>query len=258
MPDEPPPEPRPSERSDLAELVELTRGASRAWAEVTGPDGYLPVLVLLLGWALASMLIGDLRWGAVAAGLLGSSALLVTVFRSTDHIQIRVVAAIAVAVTALVAVAQPLLTGDHHAPGRWIGRSAYLALVTAALPLVLVRAMRHRRVTLNTLCATVSAYLLLGILFSGIYVLHHELAPPFFAQEPDPAPGAFTYFSFVTLTTTGFGDLTPGSDPARAWAVLEAVVGQVFVITALARVVSLLGVRRPDPDPGSLRSDPPP
>ena len=58
------------------------------------------------------------------------------------------------------------------------------------------------------------------------------------------------YFSFITLTTVGYGDLTPYTDVARTAAVCEAVLGQVFLVTAVARIVSLLGSSRSD------RSDP--
>jgi hypothetical protein len=56
--------------------------------------------------------------------------------------------------------------------------------------------------------------------------------------------GDFEYFSFITITTTGYGDLTPGSQPARTAAIAEAVTGQIFLVTVVARVVGLMGQQR--------------
>jgi hypothetical protein len=129
--------------------------------------------------------------------------------------------------------------------------------------MVLFRSLQHRRVSINTVCATLAAYLLIGLIFTTIYRLYGQIAPPFFVQYADggnPSPGEYTYFSIITLTTVGFGDLSAASDPGRAFVMTEAVVGQVFLVTMLARVVAMLGAQRPayelvdpanDPDDGS-------
>ena len=77
----------------------------------------------------------------------------------------------------------------------------------------------------------------------------------FFTDVERPRPGDFMYFSFITLTTVGYGDLTPFTDAARSAAVFEAVLGQVFLATAVARIVSLLGSRRDDPTPQPAAHD---
>jgi hypothetical protein len=237
------------------DLIERIRDG---WADLVGKTGWLPVLILLLASTLCGLLIGGSHLGAVISVALTGAALLATVFRSTRRTPARVgVLAFVIVVAAVVArSAEQSPTGQAQAG--WLAIAAYDVLVAMTLPLVLVRALQHRRVTVNTLCATVSAYLLLGLLFAGVYRLYDTVAPPFFAQDPGPAecarpdpsprcptPGQFSYFSFITLSTVGYGDLSPASDPARAFVTLEAIVGQVFVITALARVVSLLGEERP-------------
>jgi hypothetical protein len=229
------------------EIADLAEHARTAWVELTGPDGYLPILLLLFAAVAAGLLVGDSPVGGAATGLLGGGALLVTVYRSTRRPQVRRITLVLVAGVMGLALVRSSLSPTGSAEAGWISLVAYLVVVAAALPLVLVRALRHRRVTMNTVCATISAYLLIGMFFSGVYRLHERLAPPFFTQTTGPTSGEFTYFSFMTLTTVGFGDFTPGSDPARAWVALEATTGQVFVITALAQVVSLLGAERPRP-----------
>ena len=119
------------------------------------------------------------------------------------------------------------------------------------------RAFQHRNVTMNTLAAGISAYLIIGLWFATIYRGMASIeGGEFFAQPGPPRPGDFVYFSFITLTTVGYGDLSPFSNSARSAAVIEAVLGQVFLVTAVARIVSLMGSSRdqgPAPQPGRPR-----
>lgn len=99
-------------------------------------------------------------------------------------------------------------------------------------------------VVLGALCA----YLYIGSYFAFLY---HTIAiasgSPFFAQ-----PGAddmlnYVYFSFVTLTTTGYGDLSPAYGPGRMIAVIEAIIGQLYLVSVVAIVVSAYGKRKAPP-----------
>lgn len=62
---------------------------------------------------------------------------------------------------------------------------------------------------------------------------------PFFAQPGEHAQSEYLYFSFVALTTLGFGDLSPSVGPPQALTVLEALLGNVFLVTLVARLVTL-------------------
>ena len=120
-------------------------------------------------------------------------------------------------------------------------------LVTATLPITISRVLRHRRVTFETILGALCIYVLLGLLFAFLYLATFELRDgPFFAQGGDHAQSEFVYFSFVTLTTLGFGDLSPSPGLPQALVVLEALIGQVFLVTLVARLVTVWG-RRSDP-----------
>jgi hypothetical protein len=98
--------------------------------------------------------------------------------------------------------------------------------------------LRHEHVTLQTLYGAVCAYFLIGLMFSALYGAMNDLADsPIFGKQV--ARSVFSYFSFTTLTTVGFGDYTIVTDLGRRMAVMEAVIGQVFIATTLARLVSL-------------------
>jgi hypothetical protein len=231
---------------------EMTELAHETWKSLTGPTGYLPVLLMLIGVMMAGPLAGNTYVGSFFTAMFSAGTLLMTVFRSTSRPQLRRSATALVAVLTSGAIVAGYI---HHLRDeslkvndvRWaeiIFIGFYLVLLVIALPLVLARAFGHRRVSLNTVCATVSGYLIIGLIFTSLYRIIGGFQQ-FFVQVPNPTLGDYSYFSFISLTTTGFGDLTAKTDPQRAAVMLEVVMGQIFVVTAVARVVSLLGSVRP-------------
>ena len=106
---------------------------------------------------------------------------------------------------------------------------------------VLVQTLRSGPITLHRIQGAVAAYLLLGVLWAYAYALVEALRPGAFSGPISGADGprALLYFSFVTLTTTGYGDVLPVRPAARSLANLEAVTGTLFVAILVARLVSL-------------------
>jgi MFS superfamily sulfate permease-like transporter len=94
-------------------------------------------------------------------------------------------------------------------------------------------------------------YLLLALLFGVLYMLCNDLGDAaFFAGKPrDVDPGDFVYFAVTTQTTVGFGDFVPGTSVGRAFAAAQAVIGQMYLVTVVAVVISNLGraPRRAEP-----------
>ncbi len=81
-------------------------------------------------------------------------------------------------------------------------------------------------------------YLLIGSAFAFAYGIVSAVENgPFFAQQPDGDISDFLYFSFVTLTTTGYGDLTAAQDFGRSLAITEALIGQIYLVTVVALIV---------------------
>jgi uncharacterized membrane protein len=88
-------------------------------------------------------------------------------------------------------------------------------------------------------------YLLIGSGFAFAYgVISAAENGSFFAQQPDGDISDFLYFSFVTMTTTGYGDLTAAHDLGRSLAITEALIGQIYLVTVVALIVSNLGNTR--------------
>jgi hypothetical protein len=117
----------------------------------------------------------------------------------------------------------------------------WMALVLlAAVVLIVQRVLVSRHeVTLQSIFGAISAYVIIGLMFSAVYAAISTFGGgAFFA---DGSPGdvqTFQYFSFTTLTTVGYGDFTAAASGGRAVAVLEALLGQVFLATLVARLVS--------------------
>ena len=113
-------------------------------------------------------------------------------------------------------------------------------LVTATLPVTITRVLHHRRVTAETILGALCAYVLVGLLFAFLFLAVDDFREaPFFTQPGEHDQGEFLYFSFVALTTLGFGDLSPSVGLPQALTVLEALIGSVFLVTLVARLVTL-------------------
>jgi hypothetical protein len=104
----------------------------------------------------------------------------------------------------------------------------------------------------QSILAAVSVYLVIGMLYANLdLIVSHLTAQPFFSGPAVVAgESKFVYFSFITLATVGYGDLTPGTGLARALAVSEALTGQLYLVTVIALVVSNLGRSRARPNAG--------
>jgi hypothetical protein len=113
--------------------------------------------------------------------------------------------------------------------------------------------LRAQRVTTEVLCAGISAYLLLGTAWMFAYLLVSDLSPGAFVFTAGPDSGhvlsSFNayYFSFITLTTVGFGDIVPVSHTARMLAAAEATTGTLFMAVLIARLVALYSTQPRNP-----------
>jgi hypothetical protein len=130
--------------------------------------------------------------------------------------------------------------------GIWNGLVLLLAVVV-----IINRVVRIEQVTAQSLYAALSTYLLIGLMFASFFgALGFLVSGPFFADGQPLNSQTLQYFSFTTLTTLGYGDFTAAGSLGRALAVLEALAGQVFLATLVARLVSAYAGSRRRPPPG--------
>lgn len=105
--------------------------------------------------------------------------------------------------------------------------------------IVLRKALRIRPIGPNAILAAIYSYLLLGVVFAYLYAFFGAASPGAFAGDAERGLGAYLYLSLVTLTTLGYGDITPTLPFARNLAALEAVTGQLYLAITVARLVGL-------------------
>lgn len=101
----------------------------------------------------------------------------------------------------------------------------------------------------------VSVYLMLGLFFAYLYLSVNAFVPgDFFVQGPQPAT-TYLYYSYITLTTVGYGDFTAATTTGQMISIVEALVGQIYLVTVLALIVSNLGRQRKAIDGGDAAGD---
>jgi hypothetical protein len=205
---------------------------------LTALDSYGSLLVLLLANFFLLEVVDDPRWGALGSTILAALALVVAISDPATGHHVNRRQALSIAVCVLLAPIVLFVESESLVGLVYLLPAALL--VTATLPVTLSRVLHHRRITHETVLGALCSYVLLGLLFAFAYLAVEPLLDgPFFAQAGPHQESEYLYFSFVTLTTLGFGDLSPAVGLPQALTALEALLGQVFLVTLVARLVTL-------------------
>jgi hypothetical protein len=148
-----------------------------------------------------------------------------------------------------------LRLADDNGPGGALA-SLWTALILLLTAFLIVRQVVYQpRITGQSIYGVLSAYMIIGLIFSAVYVAMWKFGGPFFVPGEQANTQTFQYFSFTTLTTLGYGDFTAAGNGSRAIAVMEALTGQVFLATLVARLVAAY---RSPAEPKNEPRNPPP
>ena len=193
--------------------------------------------------------VEEIEGGELIVSGLFSLVLLAGVVAVADRKRVLVIAI----VLAIPAIAGRLI--NHFRPDL-IPRAVFLVAGLILLAFVIANLLRFILrapvVTVEVLCASVAAYLMLGLMWTVAYWLVDQLTPggafSFNTSRGAQSMNGFTgfYFSFITLSTVGYGDITPVSQAARWLAAMEAMTGLLYVAVLIARLVSLYSSAKPD------------
>jgi hypothetical protein len=199
----------------------------------------LATLILLVLASPIADIVHETRL-VVAAGTVGF--LLSCLQQADTHPGLRPYSRLMVLLWLILSLPLPWSTGI------WVtGAAAAIlaALTLSVLWLVARHLVRADRIDAELLCSAVGAYLLLGVFWALTYEIISFAAPSAFAEAGGSVPNrsALLYFSFTTLTTTGYGDITAVNPIVRMWSVFEAIIGTMYNATVIARLVSLYGGR---------------
>jgi Ion channel len=206
---------------------------SRFAARVANAFGLVLVLVIAT-YVLVSLTAYKGWTGVLIAAVSGASA--TVALASADARPALTGPTTTAAVTAVVLVAVSALTGGSTVLG--VSALLLVSVLLVATGTMLGAVLREREVGFRTILGAVSVYINLGLLFTFLYAALDRLQDgPFFGVPAET--GDFVFFSVTTLTTTGYGDLVPGGQPGRLFSGLEMLIGQLFLVTFIAGLVSL-------------------
>jgi hypothetical protein len=194
------------------------------------------VLVALLGittYFLVSLL-QEATWSRLLQEVVVGATLLITLRSSKVRPRLQRIARSAVAAGFVLTLVGSVVSGALA-----LVQLAFLGLLLVTPFVILNRILRHPSVSTETIAGAVDVYLILGLIFYALYKAIAAISgTSFFAQTQHPSPNQYLYFSFVSLTTVGYGDLTPATNVGRSLVVLEPLLGQIFLVTIVARLVS--------------------
>jgi hypothetical protein len=200
-------------------------------------DAFGIVFALVLTTYVLTSLLANHGWSAVIL-TIATSATSVVALTSSHARAATVRAAVRLSALTILLAAVAAITDDRT----WLNFASVvqIALLTIAMGAVLRRVVTSAEVGFRTILGAISVYTVLGILFTFLYgTIDRVQGGPFFEGVGQPQSSDFLFFSYTTLTTTGYGNLVPGGQPGRMISGLEMMLGQIFLVTLVAGLVSL-------------------
>jgi hypothetical protein len=228
----------PPERSRLRRFRPRPIGETRLELIERVLDAYGLVLVLILATFVVTVTLPPEGWGGRVAAIAVAGLTAVIALTSSNVRVGRVRVATAAVVIAVVAAALAKAVSSNGLLG--VAFIIDALLLTLAAVTILRRVVLAPDVDFQTILGAISVFTLLGLLFGYLFLALGRLkGGEVFAGVPHAAARDYMFFSYTTLTTTGYGNLVPAGDIGQILAVLEMLTGQFFLVTLVAGLVSL-------------------
>jgi hypothetical protein len=206
-------------------------------AALRASDSYGLVLVLLIVIFLLVPAGSGHRWIQVIVVFLQGFTMLFALHTARVHPLTMRFAITLFGVASVLAVAAAVTGGRAQSAGAIALLGALLLAVTPAA--MLRRILFTETVDAQTILGALSVYVIFGLFFSALFTWIGAISPtPFFGNKTNPQSGDYQFFSFVTMTTVGYGNLVPALQIGQSLAVLEALFGQIYLVTLVAALVS--------------------
>ena len=231
----------PGVTDDSAALAAESGWWRRLGRSFVSADSYGLVLLLVVVTYVVSVSVAEAWAGSIVLAVQLATVWL-TLRTSRARRVPRLIADIVLGVAAVVALAGLFA----HEPGGQRGAIfAVCCLLYLIAPVSIVRDQLLRRTfDIESLLGAIAAYLLIGMFFAFAYKAAGELGSvPFFGSAGHGTLSQDLFFSFITMTTVGYGNLVPAANPGQTFAVLEAVIGQLFLIVAVGKIISSVQFR---------------
>jgi hypothetical protein len=200
-------------------------------------DAFGLVLILVLTTYVLASVVSNRGWGAVLLTLTTSATSIVAL--TSSHARPSVVrrAIVVAGLAILLAIASATFGGRL-----WLNIASFIEIVLLVLAMaaVLQRVLTSDTVSSRTILGAISVYTALGIVFTWVYGLIDRIeGGGFFGESIQTQGSDFLFFSYTTLTTTGYGNLVPAGQVGRMFSGFEMMLGQVFLVTLVAGLVTL-------------------
>lgn len=216
-------------RSARLERLERIRASHSYWA----------VLAAIFVTFFLAALLPNTAWALSLVVLVQSATLLIAIWTAGWSMTERIVPFVIATAAAVAAAVNLFWQGEALTAA--LGIAAGVLTVTIAV-VIAMGAVAQNEVNSRSVAGAICVYMLFGMLFMFLYGVLAELGhASFFAQGTDGTRALRLYFSYVTLATLGYGDYTPAGNLGHALAVLEALIGQLYLVTVVAVVVTRLG-----------------
>jgi hypothetical protein len=222
--------------SEVRKALVVSRGSRR----------YGLVLIFVISSVVFQMASPEESGFRLVGGVLQIATLVLAVHSSDVHRRDRPFMSLVVVLGVVALVLGLAKEGDTGLGLSFATIGVLTALTLGVIALGVVAGIRQAgHVTLQAVVGVICVYLLIGLLFSYAYGTIAAFGDGhFFAQGTDGDHQDQLYFSFITQTTVGYGDYTPAGPLGRSLAAMEALIGQIYLVTVVALMVSNLRPRR--------------
>jgi hypothetical protein len=235
---------------DASQVVDMLddsehRDRSSVRDRLSGPDRYAALLILIVVAIVATVVLDEHEWERiVAVGLVG----LMLVFALGTSEAPTTWRWAALAAVPVMVIASAIAEGSRQGSTIRAAIAGVVTLLLIGVQVAIVRRLSmHLTISWHTIMGALCVYLLFGMIFAGAYAVAGHLEDGrLFAGHDEFTTTDTLYFSLTTLTTVGFGDLSMRADATRIMAAMEGLLGQIYLITAVALLVGNLGQRRRD------------
>jgi hypothetical protein len=214
----------------------------------TGPRRFALVLVTVVASFTVQGIADPAPWEQVLVTSLLGLTVLLSLWVARSKRTVLVVAVVVVVATLVLSVVEAV-NGNVDDRATRVANALLVALAPAAVLVGVIRTLRAKRaVSLEAVFGVLSVYMLLGMLYAFLYgAIDHVGGTPFFAQAEPATVSHCLYFSFTTMTTVGYGDLTAATNLGHTLSVSEALLGQIYLVTIVSLIVGNLGRRAESP-----------
>lgn len=223
------------------------RARRRALAR-RGRQRYGMLLVAILSAFLLQGIATPGPWEQVFVSILLATTLLLALWAADSKPRVMR-PALAIAALVVVASIGEAVAGDVESVATRLANLLLIVLAPPAIVIGVTRSLRSRGgVTVEAVFGVLCLYILVGMGFALVYGAIANVSGHFFAGGQAATGARCLYFSFTTLTTTGYGDFTATTNLGHTLSVTEALVGQIYLVTIVSVIVSNLRPRRASAD----------